>query len=264
MKAMKNIWAIIVLTMTNLLRSRVYLGLVFFMLLMLAASQLFSYFTFEEEIKIVMDVGLAGLTMMGLLTAVFTTAWSLPTDLEQKTLFMVLSYPVSKTQILLGKFISCSLSVLCNLFFMGLMFWVLVLFKLQDKGVDFQYLSMQLGKTFILIVMESIVSVGILLLMSIYFTPVINIVMFLFIFILGHAAGMIEVAIIKTEFIFFSIIRFLFIFIPDLTYFNIRDAVVLNQVVSWHYVEWAVLYGGLYTGIMVALSCYLFEKKEIV
>ena len=147
---------------------------------------------------------------------------------------------------------------------MGVMFWVLVMFKLQDKGVDFQYLSMQLGKTFILIAMESIVSVGVLLLMSIYFTPVINIVMFLFIFILGHAAGMIEVAIIKTEFIFFSIIRFLFIFIPDFTYFNIRDAVVLNQVVSWHYVEWAVLYGGLYTGLMVALSCYLFEKKEIV
>jgi ABC-type transport system involved in multi-copper enzyme maturation permease subunit len=57
-----------------------------------------------DRIKLVEDTSLAAMTFLGVIVAVFISAYSLPSDIEEKRIFTVVSKPVRRYQILLGKF----------------------------------------------------------------------------------------------------------------------------------------------------------------
>jgi ABC-type transport system involved in multi-copper enzyme maturation permease subunit len=52
-------------------------------------------------------------------------------------------------------------------------------------------------------------------------------------------------------------------FIPDLSAFNISDAIVVGDPVAWNYVWKTVGYACFYTLITLVVAYLIFEEKEI-
>ena len=85
-------------------RDRVPYTMVMFAVLMMAASYLISQLTAGQDLKIIKDLGLAALSIFGLLIAMFIGIGLVSKEVEQKSVFALLAKPVTRTQFILGKY----------------------------------------------------------------------------------------------------------------------------------------------------------------
>lgn len=100
---------------------------------------IFSYFLGEvslyQNLKVVKDVGMASISLFGLFVAIFLGATSLYREVELRTIYTIASKPVSRAQILLGKFVGM-LAVLTSIVFLMTVFLFLITFTLEYR-IDF-------------------------------------------------------------------------------------------------------------------------------
>ncbi|NQT19468.1 MAG: ABC transporter permease subunit [Planctomycetes bacterium] len=75
-----------------------------FALALVAGAPYWSGLDDADRVKLVKDISLTAMTFLGVIVAVFISAYSLPSDIEEKRISTVVSKPVRRRQILLGKF----------------------------------------------------------------------------------------------------------------------------------------------------------------
>jgi ABC-type transport system involved in multi-copper enzyme maturation permease subunit len=92
-------------------------------LLLMAASPFFPYFTFGEDLKMVMELCFAFTMMFPAVFAVVAASLSVSEEIEGRTAVTLMSKPVSRRQFLLGKFAGI---LLASLFMTVLLGWCLV------------------------------------------------------------------------------------------------------------------------------------------
>ena len=79
-------------------------------LLLLLASPL-SAFTMENDQRMLLDIGLATIFMIGMLLAVFISSTVLGQEIQNKTTLTVVSKPIGRPQFVIGKFIGAALAI---------------------------------------------------------------------------------------------------------------------------------------------------------
>ena len=79
-------------------RDRVPLTIVGFGILLVAASYLISQMTAGQDLKIIKDLGLAALNLLGLLIAVFIGIGLVAKEVERRSIYSLLSKPVTREQ----------------------------------------------------------------------------------------------------------------------------------------------------------------------
>ena len=91
------------------------------MLLLLLSSPL-SAFTMENDQRMLLDIGLATVFMVGMLLAVFISSTVLGQEIRDKTALTVVSKPVGRPQFVIGKFIGASGAILLSTILVALVF----------------------------------------------------------------------------------------------------------------------------------------------
>jgi hypothetical protein len=102
--ALGRIWTIASATVTQLLRMRILAFLVVLCALVVAAGFVFPVFSPEQQLKMLKYVSFGALQFFSLVLAIVATALLLPRDLEDRTLYTILSKPVPRVEYLCGKF----------------------------------------------------------------------------------------------------------------------------------------------------------------
>ena len=90
-------------------------SIVVFAVLMIAASYLISQLTAGQDMKIIKDLGLAALSMFGLLIAVFIGVGLVTKEVEKRSVYGLLTKPLSRAQFLLGKYAGLVMTLAVNL-----------------------------------------------------------------------------------------------------------------------------------------------------
>ena len=117
-------------------RDRVPYPMVAFATLLIAASYLISQLTAGQDLKIIKDLGLAAISWFGLLIAVFIGIGLVSKEVERRSVFGVLSKPISRGQFVLGKYFGLVMTLVVNLAVMTLAFYA-VLFYLDVTTVPY-------------------------------------------------------------------------------------------------------------------------------
>jgi hypothetical protein len=117
-----RIWTLARHTMTQLLRMRVLWFLAAFCVLVLVAAFIFPKQSPEQQLKQLKDWALGAMHVASIVFAVASTALLLPRDLEDRTLYTILSKPVPRYEYLLGKLIGVLVLIGGALLFMDLVF----------------------------------------------------------------------------------------------------------------------------------------------
>jgi hypothetical protein len=117
--------------MTQLLRMRILWFLAVFSVLMLVLAFVFEKTTPEQQLLQIKDWGLAAMHVSSIVFAITSTALLLPRDLEDRTLYTILSKPVPRYEYLLGKLLGVLLLIAGGLLFMDAMFSAVVWVKEQ-------------------------------------------------------------------------------------------------------------------------------------
>jgi hypothetical protein len=116
-----KIRAIALNTFKEAIRDRILYLLFFFAAIALIFSRLLAVLTVGDRAKIVKDVGLASISIFGVLMAILIGTGLVYKEIDKKTVYTLLSKPIQRWQFLLGKFsVSSTLFIMTAV--MGLIF----------------------------------------------------------------------------------------------------------------------------------------------
>src|SRR4051812_34927361 len=107
-------------------RDRVLYSLVLFAVLLIAASYLIGQLTAGQDIKIIKDLGLAAISVFGLLIAVFIGIGLVWKEVERRSIYSLLSKPMRRSEFVLGKYAGLALTLLVNVGAMTLAYYAVL------------------------------------------------------------------------------------------------------------------------------------------
>jgi ABC-type transport system involved in multi-copper enzyme maturation permease subunit len=91
-------------TLREAIRSRVLYTLLFFAVLMIGTGVLVATLSYVERDRILQDVGLAAIRLFGVAIAVFLGVGLIHHEVERRTVYTILSKPISRAEFLVGKY----------------------------------------------------------------------------------------------------------------------------------------------------------------
>jgi len=90
-------------------------------------------YTLEDDNKMLVDLGLSTLFLVGLLMAAFTATGVLAREIENKTVLTVVSKPVARPLVVLGKFLGVSASIAVAYWLLSVVFLLTVRHRVQSS-----------------------------------------------------------------------------------------------------------------------------------
>lgn len=246
------------------IRKKTLIGFLIVALLVIGGSTFLTVLSPGEEVKMIKDVCLAALSMFGMLIAIFTSGSMVPSEVENKTIYTVLSKPLRRFEYIIGKFVGIQFILILNIGLMGILslaiLWTRepILSTILIKSVILTYFELMVLSAFTFAV--SVVSSS----------AVLPIICGAFIYIIGHLVeylkGLSNHAVQAGHAFLASLIRLLYLVLPDLSNFNLRDQLIHLQpndprigVIMWRLVLYAL--ANVAVGILIAHM--LFRRKEV-
>jgi Cu-processing system permease protein len=195
-----------------------------------------------------------------LLITIATAARQIPAERESRTIFPLLAKPVTRGQVILGKFLGCWLASGTALAVFFLFFAVITGSREQSWPVLI-YLQAFLLQWIMLGIVTAMTLLGSILFSAPSVTITILFVVVAGILFLGRHLN--TVALHNTEPVQ-SIIYTIYFIIPHLELFDVRERLVNGwPLVSWLVCGLAALYAAAYTGLFLLLTWLAFRRKTL-
>src|ERR1700753_3427339 len=106
---MENFLLLVRDTFKEHVRHRLYLSLILFCFILLGGGLVVSALAVDERARLMVDFGLAAIEFLGLTTIVFISVSLVLTEIENRTIYLVLSRPLPRSQYILGRFAGTAL-----------------------------------------------------------------------------------------------------------------------------------------------------------
>jgi ABC-type transport system involved in multi-copper enzyme maturation permease subunit len=225
--------------------------------LILAAMNLFHD---DKIVRYIKDIVLLLIWISALVIAIGTTARQLHAERENRTIFPLLAKPVSRAQVILGKFAGCWLAcglclIVFYLFFAVVTGWREHTWPVQMYLQGFWLQWAMLG-----------VVVGLVLFGSVVFTAPSSNATICFILVLGlHFLGghLNQVALQQAEPLR-TLIYTIYFLIPHLEWYDIRDLMIYDHnPVAWLDCLFAFVYACFYTSLFLFATWLVFRRKAL-
>jgi ABC-type transport system involved in multi-copper enzyme maturation permease subunit len=251
-----KIRGIAVNTFREAARNKIFYLLIFFGILFALSSKLVSFLTLGDSIKVLKDTGLAAINFFCVLIAIFTGINLVYKEIEKKTVFNILSKPVSRDQFIIGKFLGLALTMLTALAAMAVIFFLFVV--LSGGGFD-----LRIVLYFFMLFLELLVIVAISLFFSSFTTPILSFVFTVSLYLIGHIMWTFnEFKTVLRSPLWRYFAQGLYYLLPNLDKFNIKNEVVLNTVFNPWSILFSVFYALAYILALLAVTILVFRGRE--
>lgn len=102
--SLARIYAIALNTYREAVRDRVLLGVVVLAAGVLALTLALAELSLDQQMRVVTDLGLASISLLSVVVAIFLGSSLLYKEIERKTLYVILPKPIARFEFLLGKY----------------------------------------------------------------------------------------------------------------------------------------------------------------
>lgn len=254
---MKGIKALAITTYREAIRSKALYSVFFFMLILLFLASFFGSATVGDRLKVIKDFGLTSLSLFSVIYIIIIGTSLLHKELEQKTVFVVLARPISRSEFILGKFLGLVLTLTSLIILMSA---ILSLFVYVFEGS----LDVQLFRAYYHIYLQSFMVCGLCIFFSaMVVTPVLSGAFSLAVFIAGRSSEyLLEFAKQSGETLLSWLIKKIYYILPQLDKLDISDLLVNNIAISQAQSCWASIYALFFTAILISLACVFFKRRE--
>lgn len=253
---MHRIRAIIENTFKESLRQRILMLLVVFTVLVIIVSLFMEPFALGEAPRILRDFGLAAAALFGVLVVIIIGSTLIHKDIEKRTIYTVITKPVKRSEIIIGKFLGLLL----------LLFILECAMAIIHQLVIFVYEG-AFDPSLLLVIpftmLEIMILLGILLLFSSFSSPAMSALMGIIFFVIGHASPDLKLFADQSKVPFLKHLAYGFYYVlPNLENFNIRIDVVHKLPLHADQILFSICYGLMYTVFLLYLSVIIFERRE--
>jgi Cu-processing system permease protein len=119
MTSIDRVLAIAGNTLREAIRSRVLYTLLFFALVLIGTGVLLATLSYVERERILQDVGFAAIRSFGVAIAIFVGIGLVHREVDRRTIFTILSKPISRGEFLLGKYLGLLATLWLQIAVMG-------------------------------------------------------------------------------------------------------------------------------------------------
>ena len=255
-------------TFIEAIRDRVLYSLVLFAGLMIISSLLFASISAEQYNKIVKDLGLTAISLIGIMISIFLGMGLVYKEIDRKTVYNIFSKPVKRYEFIIGKYLGLSFTLFVITLAMAFILFLVVLYTELKHGsfIEYYYGGHYFPEFFKAIYfeyLEFLVVIGIALVFSCFTSPVLTVLLSFFLIAIGRFSS--DVRLFAEE-VDHPITRyfaeFVYRTIPNLEKFDVRSEAVYGGVVSPELILYTTSYALVYSVVLVVLSIIIFQKRE--
>jgi Cu-processing system permease protein len=252
----RSFWAIAFNGFREARRNRVTLVLAFFAGLLLLSSSLITDITVFTFDRVLIDIGLGGMSIILVLLAIFLSTGLLSREIERRTIFMVVSKPVSRGLFLVARLAGNMLTLTALQVLMGAL--LLVEFKVLKTPVTYPTV-LAIGMLWFELLLLS--SLGFL--MSSFSGPMTSAFVTVSMFFVGHLSGDIYALARRSKNEALQLLgKVVYYFLPNLERLNLRTQASYGIVVPAKVWLASGAYAIAYSAILVWLAVLLFKRRD--
>ena len=206
--------------------------------------------------KIITDVGLAGISLLGVLMAVMVGNSLVNKEIEKKAIYMVMTRPVSRHQYLIGKFYGVIMALGLVMAVMSLVMTVMIVTGGGRPGpaVFFAvYLSM----------LEMATVSAVVIFFSTFTTPVLTTFFSVCVFVAGNLSG--DLRAFSRKFggtVVKYTMEAIYYLLPNMKVFDLRNEAVHELRYGSGDILLATLYAVVYCSVLIYFAWLVFRNRE--
>lgn len=244
-------------TFKQLLKSKILYITVVLGLAIMLATYVATEFTYGVPQKVALDFGLGMLSLSTVAIALFMGATLLPSEIDSRTVYMVISRPVPRWVFISGKIIGLIGVLIVNV---AILSFLTLLCSWLLGG--------QISQVILLSIFFNIIESILLLLVVVFFSLFSNSILAASIsfvlLVLGHAIKETQnTSFVENREVLSKILEFYHLVLPGFYKLNLKDFVIYNQSMDPSYILNSVAYASFYSAFLMFMIIYLFNKKNL-
>ena len=250
-------------------RDRVPLTIVGFGVLLVAASYLIGQLTAGQDLKIIKDLGLAAINVLGLFIAIFIGINLVAKEVERRSIYNLLSKPVTRQQFIIGKYLGLVMTLVVNVAAMCAAFYLVLFYQhwIATPGLRASWpapaVDPRLMLAVALIVGELMLVTAVAVFFSSFAGPIVAILLTFALWIAGHFNNdlrqfeqVVDSAPVA------AMARALYYVLPNFAPFNVRAEVVHGIDVSASHVLLTLVYAVVYVAMLLLAAIAVFRRRD--
>jgi ABC-type transport system involved in multi-copper enzyme maturation permease subunit len=256
--SVKKISAIAKVTSKEFTQTEVVLAIIFLWLAIMLVSLAFATVSIGQRVYVLSDLGLCIANIFTILLIVIGGSNLLSKEIKKKSIYTVLSKPISRTSYLLGKFLglwlaSLALNILLHL--------LLVLFILLFEA---QFISVLFINVWYVALQSLILSAICFLASSIMVTPALVGITTFAVFIAGQNITVLTQLLSESSpnSATYRLVYIAESVLPSLASINVADLLTYQQIPGFFHATNSLLYTICYTAMILVLTVLALQKRE--
>ncbi len=258
MNFLRPIIAIAINTIREAARNKIFGSMVAFAVIVPLFTRIFGEMSVHQEARLAVDITIFVSTLFGVIVTLYSTVSLLQLEIEQRTIYTILSKPIARWQFVVGKF---SGVVGLISFFMPFLFAVSALVMwIQGAQMSSTYLVAFVTSYFQMIIVASV---------AIFFSSIASPLLAGFataaIFIAGNLftqIGWIRDLLVEQKSTFVWIVDLMEWILPNLEALNLSSQATYQVYIPVDYLLQATIYTITYSGICVTLAVIATSRRE--
>ncbi|MCS6289930.1 MAG: ABC transporter permease [Nitrospira sp.] len=238
------------------LRDKILYNLVLFAGLLIGLSVLLADLSITEHHKVIADMGLAAINLIGVIIAMFVGISLVNKEIERRTIYTIMARPISRSFFIMGKYFGLTLTLLVNMSVMLAVFLLtLWLYHVPIEPSLFQAVQ--------LMFVEILVVTAIALFFSTFTSSTLSAIFTLGLYVIGHLTADLRAMVANSEGVVGkAVVDLLYYLCPNLEMLNIKGQAAVGVSVAPEYMMLASLYGLLYAGVLLTGACLVFQRRD--
>jgi Cu-processing system permease protein len=241
----------------EVIRDRVLYLIGFYALAMGLATRLLPEISAATEKKILLDLGLAAMSVLGLVISIFVGTGLVNKEIEKRTVFVLIAKPVSRTEFIIGK--HWGLSAVLAVLVAAMTAIALGIFTLAK--VSFSAPNVLITSTFLWIQLSLMTAIA---LAFGVFTSSLLATLFTFgVFLMGQLSGdIVKLGKLTKNAQIEAVTQGLYLVLPDLSRLDFKNQAVYNLIPGPEVLLGNAAYAAVYIVLVLAIASLIFGSRE--
>lgn len=241
----------------EVIRDRVLYLVLLFAIAMLAAVRLLPELAATTQDKIIRDVGLAAMSLLGLVVAVFVGTGLVNKEIEKRTVLVMMAKPISRVEFIVGKHLGLS-AVLAVLVAAMTAIYMAVL---GVNRIAFPIASILVSSLFLWLMLSLITAVAITF--GVFTSSLLATLLTFTVFLMGSfSANLVALGAQSKNPAIATITRNLYLVLPDLSRLDLKNQAVYGLLPSLNILLQNALYAVLYMVLLLAIATLIFSRRQ--
>ena len=250
-------------------RDKVLYSIVLFAALLMGTSFLIGQLTAGQDVKIIKDLGLAAISVFGLFIAIFIGIGLVSKEVEKRSIYALLAKPVSRAELVAGKFAGLALTLAINIAVMAAVFFALLAYygwttpESVRRAWEAPAVDARLLTAILLIYMQLLMVNAIALFFSTFTSPLMAAAFSLGLWVAGHFnADLRAFDQVVDAPAAAALGKALYYVLPNLAAFDVKALVVHGQPVAGGLVALNAAYAVTYIAVLLILAALIFSRRD--